>query len=99
MSAPTYEPLTQRLRARQAAARCARQALACDAKARRYPEGSALRADWSALARDYRATAADWRGIVLELTEEPGRCGCGGDHDDADHDTLAALDEDADRAS
>lgn len=98
------EFLSRRLRARQSAVRCERQAHILDMKADRYPEGSALRADWAALAADMRITAAHWREILTELDaadepdEEPG-CPCGGDHPEDEHDSLAALDEDDDRSS
>jgi hypothetical protein len=98
----TRDYLSRRLRARQAAARCERQAHNIDVKAARYPVGSALRADWTALAADYRAAAADWRTVLTELdTDDDGEdpCPCGGEHPADDHDTLAALDEDHDRAT
>jgi hypothetical protein len=104
MTAPAPEFLSRRLRARQSAVRCERQAHVLDLKAARYPVGSGLHTEWAALAADMRATAADWRSILVELDaadepdEEPA-CPCGGDHPADEHDSLAALDEDDDRSS
>lgn len=97
MSAPV---LTRSLRARQCAARNDRLAASCDAKAARYPEGSALRADWLALAAEHRDTAASWRTMTAQPVTDPeaddAPCTCGGDHTNYEHDGEALLDDAAD---
>lgn len=96
MTAPT---LTRSLRARQAAARNDQLAGTCEAKAARYPEGSALRADWLAVAAEHRATAAQWRTMTEDPTDpeaDDAPCTCGGDHTNYEHDGEALLDDAAD---
>jgi hypothetical protein len=85
--------LTRNLRARQSASRCDGMAAVQERRAARYPEGSALRADYLSLAADYRDTAAQWRALVEEEPEERCPCGCG--LTEAEHDAEAALDDDA----
>lgn len=67
-------PLTRLVRARTGRARCAEMARQADAKAARYPAGSALHADWADLAADYRATVEQWSATIKELeATDPGR--------------------------
>jgi hypothetical protein len=82
-------PLTRSLRARQCAARNDRMAAAATAKAARYPEDSAVHAEWRALAADHRETADRWRAIA-------DSCSCGGPHTEEQHDGEALLDDAAD---
>jgi hypothetical protein len=101
MTATATEFLSRRLRARQSALRCDRQAAVAEAKAARYPDGSALRADWLSIARVYRDNATEWQDILDGLTPEDTpteeeTCWCDGDHHPDDHDAEAALDADAD---
>lgn len=63
-------PLTRLVRARTARNRCEQMARQADAKAARYPEGSALHADWADLAKDYRATVQQWTLTITELEGE-----------------------------
>jgi hypothetical protein len=91
--------LARNLRARQSAARCDAMAAAHDQRALRYPDGSALRADYAELAADYRRTAAQWRALVDEPADADGcphDCDCIHDCDCTRCANDRALDDDAD---
>lgn len=91
--------MTPLIRAQAAEGRCRRRAARAAARATLLT--GTLAADYADLAADYQRTADEWLHLVRHLRAEhptpdavEETC-CDGDHRPDEHDTIAALDDDA----